>query len=245
MTLHLIMKKLTTMSSYIAFSLFLLLTHFLTAQNSEPVLVKAGTRVTDYFPFNIRYRYQDFADGKAVSKNGTTNSARFNYNFLSGEMEFIRSADTLIIANKKDIKYITVAQDTFYYRNGYLEIIRSGSFRVFLNQNIVIKDIRKEGAFGTINRTAASESYSFLITKGFTNDLVPDEDWLLQNTPGYYFSTPAHDYLQFTRKNILLMLPAKKDLINKYLKANKVDFKSRDDLLKLADFLDNLMKQGT
>jgi len=239
------MKNLTKMRGHITISFFLLLPHFLAAQNTEPVLVKAGTRVIDYFPLNERYRYKDFTEGEAVSKSGTSNSAKFNYNFLSGEMEFIRSADTLIIANKKDVKYITVAQDTFYYNNGYLEIIRSGSFRVFVNQNIVIKDIQKEGAFGTINRTAASESYSFLITKGFSNNLVVDENWVLQNTPGYYFSTPAHDYLQFTRKNILLMLPAKKDLINKYLKANKVDFKSRDDLLKLADFLDNLMKQGT
>jgi len=235
------MKKLAIMSRYFTMSLCLLITHFLAAQNSEPVLVKAGTRVLDYFPFKDRYRYQEFTEGKAVSKSGTTNSARFNYNFLSGEMEFIRSADTLMIANHKDVKYIAVAQDTFYYNNGYLEIIRSGSFRVFLNQNIVIKDIRKEGAFGTINRSAASESYSFLITKGFTNDLVPDEDWLLQNTPGYFFSTPEHDYLQFNRKNILKILPAKKDIINKYIKVNKVDFNSRDDLLKLADFLDDLV----
>ena len=235
------MNKLVMASRYITFSLCLLMTHLLTAQNSEPVLVKAGTRVIDYFPFNDRYRYQEFNEGKAVSKSGTTNSARFNYNFLSGEMEFIRGSDTLMIVNKKDVKYITVALDTFYYNNGYLEIIRSGSFRVFVNQNIVIKDIQKEGAFGTINRTAASESYSFLMTKGFTNDLVPDEDWLLQNTTSYFFSTPSHDYIQFNRKNILKILPAKKDVINKYLKANKVDFNSRDDLLKLADFLDDLV----
>ena len=238
------MKYGTFMSRYISILLFFLFTNFLKAQNTEPVVVKAGTRVIDYFPLSERYRYGDFTEGMAVSKNGTKNSARFNYNFLSGEMELIRSTDTMIIANKKDVNYITVAQDTFYYKNGYLEIIRSGSFKVFLNQRIVVKDIRKEGAFGTINRTSASESYSFLINGGITKDLVPSEDWVLQNEPKYYFSTPGQDYLQFNRKNILMVFLAKKEMINKYLKSNKIDFDSRDDLLKLADFLDGFIPHG-
>ena len=34
-------------------------------------------------------------------------------------MEYIRNKDTLAISNKKDIRFITVAQDTFYYDKGY------------------------------------------------------------------------------------------------------------------------------
>ena len=89
------------------------------AQKYEPVTVKAGMRVVDCFPFNERYRYPEFITGRIWVKSGVYSEAKLNYNFLNSEMEYIRNKDTLAIANKKDIRFIVVAQDTFYYDKGY------------------------------------------------------------------------------------------------------------------------------
>lgn len=218
----------------------LFITSCLSAQKSEPITVKAGTRVKDYFPVAERYRYPDFTEGKGIFSNGKIIPGKFNYNFLSGEIQFIKLADTLSLANTKDLKSIAIAQDTFYYHNGYMEMIRNGKFRVYLKQAIVIKDIHKEGAFGTINRTAASESYSYVLTGNSFVDLVPTEDIVLQKTVDYFYSTPENAFVQFTKKNIIKILPEKEDVIKNYLKSNKIDFESREDILKLADFVGNL-----
>jgi hypothetical protein len=212
----------------------------LAAQKSESITVKAGTRIIDYFPVAERYRYPNFTDGKVISKYGKIIPGKLNYNLLSGEMQFIQLADTLSLSNTKDLKSVVVSQDTFYYHNGYMELIRYGKFKVFSKQSIEIKDIQKEGAFGTINRSAASESYGYMLTDGNSVNLVVREDIVLQKTTDYFYSTPENEFVRFNKKNIINILPGKEDVIKKYLKSNKINFESREDILRLADFVGNL-----
>jgi len=159
-------------------------------------------------------------------------------------MEFIRAADTMIISNKKDIRYIVIGQDTNYYHNGYLEMIRSGQPKVFLNQRIVIKEILRKGAMGTVNRNSASESLDNVVSGGVSYNMVADEDMVLQKTLEYYFSTSPNDFIQYTKKNITNILPGKEDDIKNYIKSNKIDFESRGDLLRLADYVDSLISES-
>jgi hypothetical protein len=215
----------------------LLINNCLSAQKSKSVTVKAGTRVISYFPIAERYRYPDFTEGKVIFKSGKITPGKLNYNFLSGEMQFIQSGDTLTFANTKDLRSIAIAQDTFYYHNAYMEMIHRGKFKVFLKQVVEIKDIQKEGAFGTINRTSASESYNYMLTGGRYIDLVPTEDMVLQRTADFFYSTPENEFIQYTKKNIIKILPGKEDVIKDYLKSNKIDFESKEDILRLSDFV--------
>lgn len=95
----------------------LFITSCLFAQKYEPVTVKAGTSVKDYFPVAERYLYPNFTEGKGFFKSRGSIPCLFNFNVLSGEMEFIQSKDTLVIAKKEEINSIVVATDTFYYHN--------------------------------------------------------------------------------------------------------------------------------
>jgi hypothetical protein len=223
-----------------AICLILFINSCLSAQKNEPVTVKAGTRVKDYFSIAERYRYPDFTEGKCIFNNGKIIPGKFNYNILSGEVQFIKLADTLSLANTKDLKAIAIAQDTFYYHNGYMEIIHGGKFKVYLKQSMEIKDIQKEGAFGTINRSAASESNSYMLINGNSVNLIIREDMVLQKTADYFYSTPENEFVRYSKKNIINILPGKEDIIKNYLKTNKIDFESGEDLLRLADFVGNL-----
>jgi hypothetical protein len=210
------------------------------AQDSKIITVKAGTAVRDYFPAQVRYRYPDFLAGEVLFNNGNAIDGSLNYNFLSGEMEFIRSGDTLSIDNKKDISSITVGQDIFYYNNGYLELIFDGPFRVGLLQFFRLKDVVKKGAFGNTTRGASLESYN-LEARGDFHWWVPSEDLVFQKTQKYYFKTPESSFILFTRKNILQSFPRQKETIKKYLKSDKVNFNSAGDILRLAEFLSSIL----
>jgi hypothetical protein len=212
----------------------------LSAQNNKSITVKAGTRIIDYFPVAERYRYPDFTEGKVILKNGKVIPGKLNYNFLSGEMQFIQLGDTLSLSNPKDLKSIIIAQDIFNWHNGYLELIYSGKLNVYIKQSVIIKDIQKEGAYGTINRSAASESYGFVLTSGNSVKLIVREDMVLQKSTEYYYSTPENAFIRFSKKNIINVLPGKEDVIKTYIKSNKIDLDVREDLLKLAEFVSNL-----
>jgi hypothetical protein len=212
----------------------------LSSQESDMIVVNAGTLIKSVFPPAIRYRYPEFTEGLAVMKNGNVTKDRFNYNLLLGNMEFIKDRDTLSIVNKKDLKLITLGIDTFYYFNGYLELIRSGTPRVYLKQLIALKEVRKTGAFGTTARSAAVDSHTYLATSGNITELRPEEDWVFQKTHEYYFSSGERPFVLFTRKNAIRSAPGHKQEIMKFIKDEKISFGSRDDLLKFAEYLGSL-----
>jgi hypothetical protein len=227
---------------------FIICTFFLSiclsAQENELITVKAGTKILNYFPIKTRYRYPDFSDGQLMFKNGKVNSGRFNYNILTGEMEFLQSRDTLSIIDKKDIRFLVIAQDTFFYDNGYIEVISGGPVKVGLMQNIKLKEIQRKGAFGTTNRNSSIDAYNSMSLTGNFYELIPNEDWVFQKTEKYFISASANGFVQFSKKNVIEAFPQKEDAVKAYLKSNKVDFNSRKDLFRLADYLRSILSKS-
>jgi hypothetical protein len=226
-----------TIIAFICSILILNLT--LSAQDYKTIRVKSGTSVVDYFPLKDRYRYKEFVPGQVLFKSGKSNNLKLNYNYLFGEIEFIQAADTLYISKKKDIKFV-VAQDTFFYDNGYIEVISGGHIRVGLKQYLKIKDVLKQGALGTTNRGSSIDTYSSMSSHGISYDLVPGEDIEVQMTLEYYISKSSNDFIQFNKKSAIQLFPHRADEIKAFIKSNKVDFDSRDDLLRFADYLRSL-----
>lgn len=213
----------------------------LSAQKYEPVTVKAGMRVVDCFPFNERYRYPEFITGRIQVKSGVYSEVKLNYDFLNGEMEYIKNRDTLAIANKKDIKFIVVAQDTFYYDKGfYMELISGGHVKVVMKQYIRLKETLKKDSYGTSSSGSATNSYGSMPINGNFYMLIANEDMVFQRTLEYYLSDQYGGFIAYTKRNVMQLFPQHEDTIKAYLKTNKVNFDKRDDLLRLADFLQNL-----
>ena len=217
----------------------------ISAQKQKPVVVKAGTSLNDYFTMSERYLYPEFTHGKGFFQNNRIVPCLFNLNLLSGEMEFINAKDTLLIAKKQEIISIVVAQDTFYYHDAYLQLIQNGPLKVYIKRGLKIQDIRKEGAMGTVNRSSASDSYSFLILGKRSLDLKPSEDILLQKTEEYFYSLWGGGFMPFTRKNIAKVLQGREDEIKDFIKSNRTDFDSRGDILKLTSFVNKLLSQNS
>ena len=223
-------------SFLIIFGLYILSGLYLSGQENQLITVKAGTKVADYFPVEIRYRYPDFKPGKLVYINGKFSSANFNYNLLLGEIEYIQSSDTMRLMNK-DVSLIEIGQDTFFYDNGYIELIYGGRIKVGLHQYIKLKDILRKGAMGSTNRSVAIDTYNSVPLDNNLYGIIPNEDWVFRKTEEYFFSVQSGEFLPFNRRNVLKIFPEQKKIIEEYLKSEKISFDSRDDLLQLAAFL--------
>jgi hypothetical protein len=229
------MKKL-----FFLFYTVVILNISLSAQKNKPVIVREGTRIVDYFPFQERYRYPVFTTGQITFKNGTINSVNMNYNLLMDEMEFIQSHDTLSVVKKKEIRYVVIAVDTFLYDNGYLEQIYGSTVKVGLRQRIKLKEVLKKDPYGTSSSGSATNSFGQLPTDNNLYKLTVNEDMVFQKMEEYYLKTPTSGFVQFRKKNVLQLFPEKSDAIKSYLKSNKVNFDFREDLLRLAEYLNRL-----
>ncbi len=210
----------------------------LQAQKNETITVKAGSKIQDCFSVQQRYRYPAFTAGKVYFQNRGYSISELNLNFLSGEMEFLHSGDTLSIANPKDIELITIATDTFYYDNGYLELLRGEQIKVAVKQYFKMKEIQKKDSYGNSGTLGATDAYSTYQSGGISYKLIYNRDMVFEKLSEFYLAVSNDRFVPSNNeKQILKLFPKKKDSIQDYFNSNKTNFGSKDDVLKLADFL--------
>lgn len=223
--------------------IFLLFTvsNYLTAQKSEIITVKPGTKIADYFPVEERFRYSEFKTGKVVLKNKKSNSALLNYNMLAGEMQFIQGSDTLSISNLSNIDYIKIDSNMFYCDNGFLEVVSGQDPAIMaVKQFVKIIDTRKVGAYGSKNSTSAVETYAnFFRSRNY--DIIVNEEIVLSKETEYYIGNTLNGFVLFRKNYLLKLFPRYKSDINTYLNTNQIDFKNNDDLIKLSNFLQEIL----
>ncbi len=229
------MKRLVLVISSI-----LCLTNCLTAQKGKTFIVNAGLRVEECIPFNERFRFPEFTAGKVTFKNGTISQAKLNYNYVVSEMQFLQGKDTLSIANEKDILGIIIAGDIFIVNKGYLELIFDDKVQVGIKQYFNLMDVRKKDPYGEIGSGAATDSYSSLHSNGQYNKLTVNQNRIFQMVSEYYLAASSREFVPFTKKKVMQLFPKNKTDIEDYLNSNKVDFDSRIDLVRFAEYLSKL-----
>jgi len=224
------------------FSLFLI-TAFTNGQEHKTVTVKAGTRINDYFTQDEQFKYPEFTQGKVVFKDGTSTVTKLNYSLLVGEIQFVASGDTMAIANEKNIKFVQIMLDTFYYDNGYLEAVAGHDPAIMaVKRYVKLADIQKEGPMGTRSSTNSAQTWGTVIDQGHLKNahLVVQEDLVLSKNTDYYIGNTMKGFVPFKKVNVLNLYPKNKKSIEEFLKKNKVNFKTKDDLVKLAEFISAL-----
>lgn len=209
------------------------------AQEPKNITVKAGTRIIDYFPFNDRYRYPEFRKGTAHFTDQTFTVALFNYNILLGELQFIQKKDTLALVNVKNIEFIEISQDTFYFDNGVHEVL-AGRDPVLMTmyQYVQLIDTKKEGAYGSKSSTGAVTSYGTVYGRDSkTIDLVVNEDMVFSKKTLYYIGNPKDGFVLYRKNAVYKLFPDDKESIKQYIEEKKIDFGNKSDLVALTAFL--------
>jgi len=135
---------------------------------------------------------------------------------------------------------VVIAQDTFYYDNGYIELINNGRPGVGRKQFIELKEVQKKDPYGVASAGGATNSYGSLPSNGNFYKLTADKDMVFQKTIRYYIIKTDNDFQLFNKNNLMSLYPESKKTIKSYLKTNNVKFDSEDDLLKLAEFLQKI-----
>lgn len=217
----------------------------LSAQDSTLVTIKAGNRVKDVLSTSDIYYYPQFTNGKVFLRSGSRAAAKMNYTRLYDQMLFIDpKGDTLALADEKTIKFITIDKDTLYFDEGYVRLVTNyGEVKLAEKQIWVVADVRKIGTHDTPKNTVAITSVSNLEDvsgRAKSYDFLLKEDIIIKKETQYYFGDEYNHFVRASKKKLLLLFPKDQLSIENYLKENKVNFDNKDDLEKLAKFLDQL-----
>ena len=167
-------------------------------------------------------------------------TVKMNYTRLFDQMLFINTkGDTLALAEEKTIKFINILKDTFYYDEGYIRIIADNDFvKLAEKEAWVVADIKKTGTHNTYSTPGVTSVKSFRDGNDANrNDLTINEDIVLRKETQYFIGDEYNHFVRAGKKKLMQLFPKEQRSIENYLKDNKVDFNSKDDVEKLFQFL--------
>jgi len=230
------MKRLLFLLVILPFSLSIV------AQSRKSFPVNPGKKIVEEIPITEIYRYAEFKMSEVSLKNGTAANVKLNYNSVFGEMQYIdpKNGDTVSLAEEKNVKFIAVEKDTFYFDEGWLELIGgTTTVRIAKKKLLEITNREKIGAM-EVAGFGAIETYNKYTGSQHMKDLVAKEKLTFTEHISYYFGDRFNHYSRANRKGLLKLYGDSSEKIDKWISENKIDLSNEDDLKKLSAYLQSL-----
>ncbi|GAB3905129.1 hypothetical protein GCM10028803_35550 [Larkinella knui] len=219
--------------------------HTILAQATEVIRIKAGTGGEKAVPMAARYRYEQFRDGKVVYVNGVMSAARFNYNVLLGEMQFIDSrGDTLALTEEPRVRMVGVGTDVFLYdpQKGYLEIIADYStVKLVAKRGLKMARNERMGGYEQSSGSSAITRYDFYSSENASmNKLDGRGDLVVIKGKDYFIIDRNNRSYPMNKANVLKAFSKHREEVTAFLTSESVDFHQENDLKKLLKYCSEL-----
>ena len=229
------MRKLLFLLVMLSFSFSLV------AQSKKTFTVNPGKKIVEEIPITEIYKYSEFRMGEVMFRNGTAANVKLNYNSVFGEMQYIdpKRGDTLSLAEEKNIRFVTFGKDTFYFDEGWLELI-GGTTTVRIAKKKLL-DLTNREKLGAMEAPGfAVDTYNKYTGSQHMRDLVAKERLVFTEHISYYFGDRFNHYSRANRKGLLKIYGDASEKIDKWINENKIDLSNEDDLKKLSVYLQSL-----
>jgi hypothetical protein len=227
------------MKYYLVFSLLLLNCFSMVAQTGKPIRVRAGEDIAKAYSSNGFYRFPQFGKATLYYRTGAQSSTvLFNYNLLSGNMQFISKSDTLDLGGLTGLDSIVFDNASFVYNNGFFEVVGKVDSLKLLKRVQIKTQLENIGAYGIPNSTASIVNMRNFTSSTGVYSLVINQDILLIENIGWFFVTGNDGMIKASKSNLFKSLSKEKQkTAEMYLGQNKTNFEREGDLRKLMDAL--------
>ena len=230
------------MSKFLLAFITILVNIQIAAQTKKTFTVNAGQKVVEAIPVNELYSHPEFTLGTVQLKDASEAVVKLNYNKVFGEIQYIdpETGDTLSLAEEKNIKFVAIEKDTFYFDEVWLQFV-SGNSTLKMAKKKLLEMTNKEklGAmevpgFGSI------ETYTKFTGSQHMKDLVAKEKLTFSEHVTYYFGDRFNRFSKASKKGLLKMYSKKEKVLENWFDDNKIDFSNENDLAKLFIYLQTL-----
>ena len=235
--LYLLLTQNTPMRKLI-FCLIIICSITASAQTKKTYSVEPGQKITDVIPTSAMYSYPEFKMGTVALRNGAVANVKLNYNSVFGEMQFIDAkGDTISLADEGNVKYVAVEKDTFYFNEGWLQVMDADAFmKIAKKRSLEIANRQKIGAMN-MPVVGATETYNKFTNRQHQRDMVVQERITFTEHTTFYFGDKFNQFSKASKKSLLNLDRLQEGKIEAWLKENKIDYNKEEDLKKLFSFI--------
>ena len=183
------------------------------------------------------YAIDSFVVGTVKLRSGKVSTQRLNYNLITKEMIFEQAGTYLAIANPEQVDTVMLGHRFFVpVEKGFYEWLGGSSYPFFAEHTCTIKEPGTKIGFGNSNTTASVSLQSLINLGGAYALKLPDEFQVVQGHAVYVRKNGKYHKIK-NEKQLISLLPEKKQLINDWLKTHKTNFSNDNEVALLAAHL--------
>nr|WP_294904191.1 hypothetical protein [uncultured Lacibacter sp.] len=214
------------------------------AQKPGYYTIQPGENIMDVVPKNELFEYEQFQPGYVQFKNGARSQARLNYSYIHEKVMFISpKGDTLLISNPSEVSVVSFEKGEYYYAdNRYVKLDTViGNARIGIVGFYVTLNKKKIGGYGLATEGGADSYGSFAVPSAVGQNqikFIPNVITNIAFRKALFIGDRFNRFVVATKKNVLSMYADKETLIKAYLESNKVDFTSKNDVIRLLEHIE-------
>jgi hypothetical protein len=227
------MKKITYPGSFlvIVFIAFLL------------ILSGPANSQTEAYKDLPQYLYPDFAQSKVKMKAGKDLSLMLNYNLITERMVFFQKDKPYDMLNQSSVDTIYLNGSKFIpYEKVFLEVFPGSNVTFFIEHRGKIQEPGKPAAYGGTSQVSSSTYYNRIEMSGQIFNMKLLNDITVRYDPLYWVRVNNNMASFAGEKQLLKIFPGKEDAIKQFIRKNKLKFDKTEDVLKIWEFCNGLMK---
>lgn len=212
------------------------------AQYRKSIEVKAGEDAAQAYSSSGFYRFREFSAGALFTEDRSGKSSyRYNYNILSGNMQFINGKDTMDITNARRFDSIVVSNTVFFYKKdeGYVEVLAAAyPVRLVKKVSIKMKPVTVGGYDAASTTSAIKRINQYTIVTTTVYNLTVTDNLMIKENVDWFWMDDNRQLSKATKKNLMEMLsPELQAKAQAIIKDKKIEFDREADLIQLITAL--------
>lgn len=207
-------------------------------------LVSIATRVvaqTEQTKSLPQFVFEKFNKGIVKLKDGKTYTANMNYNLVEEEMIFDQKGTYMTLSEPQNIDTVFLNNRIFVpVEKVFYEVLSHGKLTFFMQHKARYSTVGTPTAYGMTSQTNSSVRVTSVrnATQFRTID-VPDNVTITLATQYWVRKTGKMEKFS-NQKGFLKLFPEKEAELKQFIKANNIDLKKREDMIKLGVYCNNL-----
>lgn len=176
-------------------------------------------------------------------KSGVINTATLNYNTVDQEMVFMQKKLFMILDEPQLIDTIFMANRTFVpMEKGFYELAVIAPVALFIQHKSYVESEGYPTGYGARSQTTGPSYVRQIYGATGAIDLkIPTGNKVVYD-PLYWIRKDGKMNAFETKRQFLKILPEKETELNQFISKNNIDFKKKENVIKLVNYCNELYK---
>ena len=190
-----------------------------------------------------QFLFPDFTKSLVKMKDGRQMTANLNYNMVDEEMIFDQKGVFMALDKPQEIDTVYLQNRKFIpVEEAFYEVLSQGMVTIFIQHKSRYSQKGTPTAYGLTTKTAGPTKVLSMQVGNQVRQIELPEDVEVSPATVYWLGYKNGMYKFTTEKQFLKIFPENESKLKEFLKTNKIDIKSREDLIKLGTFCNSLVK---